>query len=245
MSWALASLVDAGLVLGVATMLCGLAGIGDDNDDALVLGVVGAVCAAVAAIARRRVAPPERPTAGRVFAGIGLLWTLLVLFGAAVYAGTGSLGRFDDALVESAAGFTTTAVTLLDAAEVSRTVLLFRAASSWVGGLIAMLIAVVTLPVVLRSTALIAYTTGRRGLDLVPNASVGTRRVLLLYSGFTAACVAAYLLCGLAPTEAVVVGLGTASTGGFTGRVDSLAGYGTGTQTSPRSGCCWPARESS
>ena len=227
MSWALASLVDVGLVLGVATMLCGLAGIGDDNNDALVFGVVGAVCAAVAAIARRRVAPPARPTAGRVFAGIGLLWTLLVLFGAAVYAGTGSLGRFDDALVESAAGFTTTAVTLLDAAEASRTVLLFRAATSWVGGLIAVLIAVVTLPVVLRSTALIGYATGRRGMDLVPNASVGIRRILLLYSGFTAACVAAYLLCGLAPTEALVVGLGTASTGG----VDSLAGYGAGTQT--------------
>ena len=230
MSWALASLVDAGLVLGVATMLCGLAGIGDDNADAVAFSVAGAVCAAVAAIARRRVAPPERPTAGRVFAGIGLLWTVLVLFGAAVYAGTGSLGRFDDAVVESAAGFTTTAVTLLDAAEASRTVLLFRAATSWVGGLIAILIAVVTLPAVLRSTALIGYTTGRRGLDLVPNASVGTRRVLVLYSGFTAACVVAYLLCGIGLTEALVVGLGTASTGGFTGRADSLASYGAGTQ---------------
>ena len=166
-----------------------------------------------------------------MFAGIGLLWTVLVLFGAVVYAGTGSLGRFDDALVESAAGFTTTAVTLLDAAEVSRTVLLFRA----------------PLPVGWRSdrntdrgrdpargncasTALIGYTTGRRGMDLVPTASVGIRRVLALYSGFTAACVVAYLLTGLGPTEAVVVGLGTASTGGFTGRADSLAGYGAATQ---------------
>ena len=211
-------------------MLCGLAGIGDDNVDAVAFSCVGAVCAALAAIARRRVVPPERATAGRVFAGIGLLWTVLVLFGAAVYVGTGSLGRFDDALVESAAGFTTTAVTLLDAAEVSRTVLLFRAATSWVGGLIAILIAVVTLPAALRSTALIGYTSGRRGRDLVPTASVGIRRVLALYSGFTAACVVAYLLTGLGPTEAVVVGLGTASTGGFTGRADSLAGYGAATQ---------------
>jgi trk system potassium uptake protein TrkH len=229
-SWALATLVDAGLVLGVATMLCGLAGIGDDNADALVFGVVGAACAAVAAIARRRVAPPERPAAGRVFAGIGLLWTVLVLFGAALYSGTGSLRRFDDALVESAAGFTTTAVTVLDAAEVSRTVVLFRAATSWVGGLIAILFAVVTLPVVLRSTALIGYSTGRRGLDLVPNAPVGIRRVVILYSSFTVVCAAAYLLTGLGPTEALVVGLGTVSTGGFTGRVDSMAGYGAGAQ---------------
>ena len=230
MSWALASVVDAGLVLGVATMLCGLAGIGDDNVDAAAFGGVGAACAVLAAIARRRVAPPERATPGRVFAGIGLLWTVLVLFGAAVYAGTGSLGRFDDALVESAAGFTTTAATLLDAADVSRTVLLFRAATGWVGGLVAIMIAVVTLPAVLRSTALIGYTTGRRGLDLVPNASVGIRRVMALYSGFTAACVVGYVITGLGPTEALVVGLGTASTGGFTGRADSLAGYGAATQ---------------
>ncbi|MYH92764.1 MAG: TrkH family potassium uptake protein, partial [Acidimicrobiaceae bacterium] len=229
-SWALASIVDAGVVLGVATMLCGLAGIGDDNADAVAFACVGAVLAALAAVARRRVAPPERPGTGRVFAGIGLLWTALVLFGTVLYAGTGSLARLDDALVESAAGFTTTSLTLLDAAEVSRSVLLFRAATSWVGGLIAVWIGVVTLPVVLRSTALIGYTTGRRGLDLVPSASTGRRRVLILYSGFTAACVIAYLLTGLGVTEALVVGLGTVSTGGFTGRADSLAGYGGATQ---------------
>ena len=230
MSWGLASIVDAGLVLGAATMVCGLAGIGDDNADAAVLCGLGASCAMLAAIARRRVAPPERAAPGRVFAGIALLWTVLVLFGAAVYWVTGPLTRLDDALVESAAGFTTTAVTLLDAAEVSRAVLLFRSATSWVGGLMAILIAVVTLPAVLRSTALIGYTTGRRGLDLVPSAEVGTRRVVALYSGFTGACVVAYLLSGLGLTEALVVGLGTASTGGFTGRADSLAGYGTATQ---------------
>ena len=230
MSWTLASVIDAGLVLGAATLVCGLAGIGDDNADAIVFSCLGAVCTVLAAYGRRRVSRPERVTAGRVFAGIGILWTALVLFGAAVYVGTGVLGRVDDAVVESAAGFTTTAVSLLDVGEVSRTVVLWRAATSWVGGLIAVLIAVVTLPAVLRSTALIGYTTGRRGRDLVPNASVGIRRVMVLYSGFTAVCVVAYLTCGLGPTEAVVVGLGTASTGGFTGRADSLAGYGTATQ---------------
>ena len=228
-SWGLASIVDAGLVLGVATLVCGLAGIGDDNADAATFICVGGACAAIAAVARRRVAPPERPGAGRVFAGIGLLWTTLVLFGAALYFGTGALVRLDDALVESAAGFTTTSATLLDAAEVSRSVLLFRSATGWVGGLMAILIGVVTLPAVLRSTALIGYTAGRRGRDLVPSAEVGTRRVLVLYSGFTGACVAAYLLCGLGVTEALVVGLGTGSTGGFTGRADSLAGFGSAT----------------
>ena len=218
------------MVLGAATLLCGLAGVGDDNADAAAFSCLGAACAALAVAARRRVSPPARAAPGRVFAGTVLLWTALVLFGAVAYSATGALGRFDDALVESAAGFTTTSLTLLDAAEASRTVLLFRAATSWVGGLMAVLIAVVTLPAVLRSTALIGYSTGRRGLDLVPNAAVGTRRILVLYSGFTAACTAGYLLTGLGVTEALVVGLGTASTGGFSGRADSLASYGAATQ---------------
>ena len=230
MSWGFASIVDAGLVLGVATMVCGLAGIGDDNAEAVSFACVGAVCALLAAVARRRVAPRDRPGAGRVFAGIGLLWSVLVLFGMVLYVGTGSLTRLDEALVESAAGFTTTSLTLLDAAEMSRSALLFRAATSWVGGLMAVWIGVVTLPSVLKSTALIGYTTGRRGMDLVPSAEAGRRRVLILYSGFTAVFVVAYLLTGLGVTEALVVGLGTASTGGFTGRADSLAGYGTATQ---------------
>ena len=211
-------------------MLCGLAGIGDDSADAVAFSAVGAVCALVSAVVKRRVAPPDRPGAGRVFAGIGLLWTVLVLFGMVLYAATGSIARLDDALVESAAGFTTTSLTVLDATEASRSVLLFRAATSWVGGLLAVWIGVVTLPVVLRSTALIGYNTGRSGLDLVPSAATGRRRVLILYSGFTAACVVAYLLTGLGVTEALVVGLGTSSTGGFTGRADSLAAYGAATQ---------------
>ena len=193
--------------------------------------VWGRSCAVLAAVARRRVAPPERPGTGRVFAGIGLLWTVLVLFGAVLYAATGSLARLDDALVESAAGFTTTSLTLLDAAEASRSVLLFRAATSWVGGLTAVWIGVVTLPIVLRSTALIGYSTGRRGLDLVPSATTGRRRVLdpvlRLHRGLRGRLLA---VTGLGVTEALVVGLGTASTGGFTGQADSLAGYGGATQ---------------
>jgi len=50
--------------------------------------------------------------------------------------------------------------------------------------------------------------------------------VLLLYGGFTIACVAAYLLAGLGTLDAVVIAAGTVSTGGFSGRPDSLAGFG-------------------
>ena len=220
-------------MLGVATTACGLAGIGDDNRDA------GRPRLRRGRSARSwprwpggGVSPPERgpPPAG-VFAGIGLLWTVLVLFGAAVYAGTGALARIDDALVESAAGFTTTSVTLLDAAEASRATLLFRAATSWVGGLMAILIGVVTLPAVLKSTALIGYSSGAQGDGpRVPGPTLGPAGCSSCTPASPRPAWVAYSLTGLGATEALVVGLGTASTGGFTGRADSLAGYGTSTQ---------------
>ncbi len=229
-SWQLFAIIETAVILGAVTLVCGLAGFGDDNADASIFASAGLVFAVLGFVARRKVTAPQRLTAGRVFAGIGMLWTVLVLFGAVLYVGSGALTRLDDALIESAAGFTTTSLTFLDVAETSRSVLLFRSASSWVGGLTAIVIAVVTLPTVLRSLSLVSYKTQRRGLDLVPNPTVGTRRVLWLYCGFTAVFVAAYLLTGVHLSDAVVLALSTVSTGGFTGRADSLAGFGTTTQ---------------
>ena len=225
-SWTLAAVCDSLLALGAAALLCGLAGIGDDTAVAVKFAAIGAVIAAGACAARRRVVRPSRPAPRRVISGIGVLWAVLVGTGAAVYLLTGSLADLDGALLEASAGLTTTAVTVLEVGEASRSVLLWRAATSWVGGLVAILVSVVALPSALRVAALFGSKSRERGLDLAPSAAVGIRRVLALYSGFTAALALAFLAAGLPITEAVVVGLGTASTGGFSPRPDSLASYG-------------------
>ena len=223
--------MNGGIAVGATMLACALAGVGDDNADASIFAAMGAACAAPCALARRRVRHPRRVSPGRVFGGIALAWTALVAFGTAVYLVTGVFSRIDHALVESAAGFSTSAVTLLDVDDVSRTVLLWRAASSWVGGLAAIAMSVVALPAVLRTTDLIGYSTGRRGRDLSPNPVVGSRRIVLLYSGFTAACMLAYLLTGLGALDSAVLGLSTASTGGFSGRSDSFVSLGVAAQT--------------
>ncbi len=223
-------------MLGAVSVLCGLAGIGDDNGDSLALCVAGAGCLLIAGLARPRVRRPQRPSPGWVYVGTIITWSALVAFGTVIYLVTGTLGRVDDAVVESAAGFTTTALTMIEASEVSRAMLLWRSATSWVGGLLAVHMAVVSLPGVLRSRALSGFTHGRRELELVPNHSAGTRNVLVLYMGFTVALAVAYLAVGLGSTEAAVVALGTASTGGFSGQVDSLASYGVGVQAVATSG---------
>ena len=229
-SWTLSTLLNALTAVGATMLACGLAGLGDDNSDAVAFIAAGVALAVPSALARSRVRRPRDVSAGRTFAGIAVMWTVLLACGAFAYLLVGELGRLDDALAESAAGFSTSAATLLDVEELSRTLLLWRAATSWLGGLAAILMTVVALPAVLRTTDLIGYTTGRRGRDLSPNAVVGTRRVVLLYSGFTAVCAVAYLISGLGVFDSAVLGMSTASTGGFSGQADSFAAFGPATQ---------------
>ena len=227
-SWVLAGISDSILVLGLLTVLSGMAGVGDNNTDATKFLAIGILLIAIGTRARRRVVRPTAAPPNRIIAGIGILWCTLTVLGAVVYLATGTISRVDDALVESAAGFTTTALTTLDVEDVSRTVLLWRASTSWVGGLAAILVAVVALPEALRRTALLAFSTRDRGLDLVPNAITGRRRVAVIYTAFTTVLIAGYSFTGLAPTSAVVHGLSTASTGGFSTNADSFVGYGNG-----------------
>ncbi len=225
-SWTLAGLADAVSVLGPVTVLCGLGGLGDDNGDALAFTAAGAILTGVGLAGRHRTRRPADVAPRRVIVGIGTVWGAMIGLIAAVYLATGAVGRLDDAVVEAAAGLTTTAVTTLAVEEASRTVLLWRAATSWVGGLIAIVVALGALPRALGGTALLAHTTRDRWVDLMPTTAAGLRRVAVLYAGFTLACAAAYLAAGLGPTEAAVHGLGTASTGGFSSNADSFAGYG-------------------
>lgn len=225
-SWTLAGLADAVSVLGPVTVLCGLGGLGDDNGDALAFTAAGLALTGAGLAGRRRTRRPSDIAPRRIIVGIGTLWGAMIGLIAAVYLATGAIGRVDDAVVEAAAGFTTTALTTLEVEEASRAVLLWRAATSWVGGLTAVVVSLVALPRALRGTALLAFTNRDRWLDLLPTAATGLRRLAGLYGGFTLLCVAAFLAAGLGPTEAVVHGLGAASTGGFSSNADSFAGYG-------------------
>ncbi len=227
-SWTLVGLTEAVSVLGLVAVFSGLVGLGDDNGDALAFTTAGVVLTLVGFRGRRRVFRPPGPTPHSVITGTGILWGAMIGLVASVYLATGTIVRLDNAVVEAAAGLTTTAVTALPVPEVSRAVLVWRAGTSWVGGLAAIVVSIVVLPQVLRGTALPVFATRERWLELVPNYATGQRRVAALYGGFTLACILAYLGSGLSPTDALVHGLSTASTGGFSTNPDSFAAYGTG-----------------
>ena len=222
-------MTDGLLGFGVVTSVVGVAGLADDAGDALVLLAVGLVGVVIGIGGQRTFVRARRPPPGKVISGLALVWITLVMVGAGVYLVTGTIDRVDDAVVESAAGFSTVAVTTLDPTELSVPMQLWRAATQWIGGCIGVLAGVVALPMALGRTVLIPRAAGGGRRDrLVPSQIVGRRRVFALYLGFTVIVGVAYALTGLGTRDSVVHAFTTVSTGGFSSRADSFASIGGG-----------------
>ena len=226
-SFSVAGVGDTLLLVGLASVLSALAGIGDDLGDVAWLAIAGLASLIVGVRIRRRFVRPHRTPARRILRGLGIIWCVACLVGAAVYLLTGAVDRVDDALLESTAGFTTTNLTTLDPSDLSTGMIIWRSATQWIGGYMGILLSVVALPEALGGGALLA-SRAIVGADLVSDAMRGRRRILGLYGGFTASVIIAYLATGLGTVDAVSHGLSTASTGGFSTNTDSFTGYGTG-----------------
>ncbi|MEI3085382.1 MAG: potassium transporter TrkG [Oscillospiraceae bacterium] len=70
------------------------------------------------------------------FLAVGLAWMLMSLLGALPYILSGDIPDFVDALFESVSGFSTTGATVLtDVETLSRSCMLWRLLSQWIGGM--------------------------------------------------------------------------------------------------------------
>lgn len=218
-------------VFGVVTVAAALIGSGDDPAESLVMAPLGVVALALGVTGRRLLARRTQLSAGRVLAGLAWSWGVLVASGTVVYLATATAGSPADALFESAAGFSTTALTGVDPTELSTSMQLFRASTQWIGGAISLLAVTVSLPLVMRSRVYVPTGQGRRADRLAPSLIVGRRRVLGLYAGLSAACGLCFAASGMGPLDSVVHAAGTVSTGGFSSRADSLTSVGAGAQS--------------
>ncbi len=138
-----------------------------------------------------------------------------------------------DSLFESVSGFTTTGFTVF--AEVERlpdSLLLWRALSQWIGGLSVVLVFMFMLPMLgiggraLINNELSGGETGRFAAKL--------RRVavnfIIIYLAMTAVLMALLALLGIAPFEAVCLGMSCISTGGMSVTGQGLETHGIAVQ---------------
>ncbi|MFC7007631.1 TrkH family potassium uptake protein [Halalkalicoccus salilacus] len=173
------------------------------------------------------------------FLFIGLTWLAVPLLGTLPYliAGQGTVAHPVNALFESMSGFTTTGATILGEISVerhSRSLLMWRQLTQWLGGMGIVVLMVAILPELsVGGAQLVKNEAPGFGIDkLTPHIKETARALWLIYIGFTLlACLFYYglHLAGLAPNmdlyNAIAHAFTTMPTGGFSPEARSIEAF--------------------
>ncbi len=162
-----------------------------------------------------------------------LCWVLLSVFGGLPFLLTGEVGSFTDALFEAASGFTTTGASILtDVESLSHVSLLWRSFTHWIGGMGVLVFVLAVLPLNGGShmNLMRAESPGPSVGKLVPKVRYTARILYLIYIAMTVIMLLFLLPGDMDLFEALNTCFGTAGTGGFAIKADSMAGYSTYTQ---------------
>ncbi len=162
------------------------------------------------------------------FAIVALVWLGFSTAGALPFVFGNEIHSFVDAVFETVSGFTTTGASILtDIESMSRGLLFWRSFTHWIGGMGVLVFVMALLPNVSdRSIHLMrAEMPGPIFGKIVPRAKDTARVLYLIYIALTIAEII-LLLCGGMPLfDSVVHTFGTAGTGGFGIKADSIGGY--------------------
>ena len=162
---------------------------------------------------------------------VGISWIVMSLLGCLPFFISGEIPDLMDALFETVSGFTTTGATILgDVEEMSRGCLYWRSFTHWLGGM-GVLVFVLAIASGGDSKSgftmhlLRAESPGPKVGKLVPKMKTTAEILYAIYIILTILNIL-FLLLGKMPLfDAVCTAFGTAGTGGFGVRNDSIAGY--------------------
>lgn len=157
-----------------------------------------------------------------------LSWILISFVGCIPFFISREIPSFTDALFETISGFTTTGASILSNVEaLSYCMLFWRSFSHWLGGMgvLVFLLAVIRMTGGSNMNLMRAESPGPSVGKLAPKVMHSARILYLIYLGMTVVMIL-FLLAGEMPVfDAVTTALGTAGTGGFGIKADSMAGY--------------------
>lgn len=162
------------------------------------------------------------------FVIVALSWVLLSAVGALPFVISGEIPNFIDAFFETVSGFTTTGATILSNVEgLSKGIAMWRSLTHWVGGMGILVLVVAILPTDSgRSIHIIrAEMPGHSVGKLTPKLRVMTKQLYLIYIVLTVIEVVFLLFGGMPLFDSLVHSFGTAGTGGFGIKNDSIASY--------------------
>lgn len=172
--------------------------------------------------------------AGKIFGAreglvcVALGWAALSLLGCLPFWISGQIPHFVDALFEMVSGFTTTGASILSDVEcLPKGLLYWRSFSHWLGGMgvLVFLLALAPAEGGFTMHLLRAESPGPNVGKLVPKMRQTATILYVIYIVLTVVNVAFLLFGGMDFLEALCTAFGTAGTGGFGVRNDSLASY--------------------
>ena len=165
------------------------------------------------------------------FICVAASWIVLSLVGCLPFYISDEIPRFVDAFFEIVSGFTTTGASIVPSVEdLSKGILYWRSFSHWVGGMGVLVFLLAIAPGGERGTGftmhlLRAESPGPDVGKLVPKMRKTAAILYVIYCALTVIDIVFLLLGGMNLFEAVCHAFGTAGTGGFGIKNDSLAGY--------------------
>lgn len=162
------------------------------------------------------------------YVGVALGWIVMSLIGALPFYFTGEIPSFTDSLFEIISGFTTTGASILTRVEdLSHGILFWRSFSHWIGGMGVLVFVLQILPMSSGQTMHLmrAESPGPSVSKLVPRIRTTAFFLYGIYVALTVLEIVLLLLGRIPMFDAVCTAFGTAGTGGFGIRSDSIAGY--------------------
>ena len=162
---------------------------------------------------------------------VGLCWIMMSIFGCLPFYLSGEIPSFTDSLFEIVSGFTTTGASILSNVEgLSRGMLYWRSFSHWLGGMGVLVFLLAVIPIQGKSSGftmhiLRAESPGPNVGKLVPKMRQTARILYVIYCLLTILDFVFLKFGHMSTFEAVCTAFGTAGTGGFGVKNDSIAGY--------------------
>lgn len=198
--------------------------------DALIYLGLGVVCIVLGGLIRLHKTKKTAFYAKEGFVAVALSWIVMSAIGAIPFVLTKDIPSYPDALFEIISGLTTTGSSILtDVEALSHANLLWRSFSHWIGGMGVLVFILAILPMTGGSTMNLmkAESPGPSVGKLVPKMQQTAFLLYAIYFAMTVVEIILLLIGGMPLFDSVCHAFGTAGTGGFGIKNDSIAGYST------------------
>lgn len=164
------------------------------------------------------------------FVTAALSWIVLSVMGALPFVISGCIPHPIDALFETVSGFTTTGASILsDVEALPYCMLIWRSFTHWIGGMGVVVFILTLLPLTggYHMNLMKAESPGPSVGKLVPKVQSTAKILYGIYIGLTLLQMVLLLAGGMPLFDTICTAFGTAGTGGFGIKNDSIAGYST------------------